>query len=81
MTKFIIEDNFYLGDTPNGPSISYGRSEIELNKNEINLLISLIKEKNSSDVNELNLGNYNPELYRKLYEATCEAVKMANEDL
>lgn len=54
MTKFIIEDNFYLGDTPNGPSISYGRSEIELNENEINQLISLIKEKNSTDIEELN---------------------------
>lgn len=69
METFEIELEICLGYTHCGGMYTGGYGTVELTDEEVDELVKLMKEKNSSDVEEIKLREVAPEIYRKLDDA------------
>ena len=69
MALYSIESNQFLGMSHSGAVTVNGESTVELSDEEVDILVKLIKEKNSTDIRELDLKNLHPVIYKKLDEA------------
>lgn len=69
MGYYNIECNVYLGVTHTGAVECGGEGVVELDDNAVNILVDLIREKGTTDVDALGLIESNPEIYDKLYDA------------
>ena len=56
-----------------------GESAVELSDEEVDILVKLIKEKNTVNVDELDIATTHPDLYEKLDDAYCEMANDAEE--
>ena len=69
MALYSIESEQCLGMSHHGAVTVNGESAVELSDEEVDILVKLIKEKNSSDIGDLDLETLHPDIYKKLDEA------------
>ena len=69
MATFEITTENCLGISHSGGVYAEGNGTIELSDQEVAALVALIREKGTSDVNELGLKDAYPEIYKKMDEA------------
>ena len=69
MALYSIESEQCLGMSHHGAVTVNGESAVELSDEEVDILVKLIKEKGSTDVEELDLENLYPDIYEKLDDA------------
>ena len=69
MPVFNIECEHSLGMSHCGEVIAEGEGTVELTDEDVKVLVDLIREKGTTDVDELHLKDTHPELYAKLDEA------------
>ena len=69
MALYSIESEQCLGMSHSGAVTVNGESAVELSDEEVDVLVKLIKEKDSTDVKELDLEHLHPDIYEKLREA------------
>ena len=69
MALYSIESEQCLGISHSGAVTVNGESAVELSDEEVDILVKLIKEKGTTDVEELDLENLHPAIYKKLDEA------------
>lgn len=69
MAKYYIEDESFLGCSHYGDVTVDSEGYVELSKKEVATLVSLIREKGTTDVKELNLEELYPKIYEKLHDA------------
>lgn len=78
MAKYKIECEQCLGCTCYGGSVTTnGESTVELSDEEVAVLVQLMREKNTADVEELDLETSHPDLYEKLDEAYSDMARKA----
>lgn len=77
--KFDIENEICLGISHSGAVMTEGTGILELDDNEVSLLINIIKEKKTSDVDELGIEESHPNLYEKLRQAYYDMAYKAEE--
>lgn len=80
MAEFNFCCTSYLGFSHCGEVTADGYGTVELSDDEVSALVSLMREKGSTDVKELNLEEVLPEIYEKLDEAFKEAAWNATLD-
>jgi hypothetical protein len=69
MALYSIESEQCLGMSHHGAVTVNGESAVELSDEEVNILVQLIKEKGTTDVDELGIATTHPDLYEKLDDA------------
>ena len=69
MALYSIESEQCLGMSHHGAVTVNRESAVELSDEEVDILVKLIKEKNSTDIGDLDLEDLYPEIYKKLDEA------------
>ena len=69
MALYSIESEQCLGMSHSGAVTVNGESAVELSDEEADILVKLIKEKDSTDVEELDLKNLHPDIFDKLDKA------------
>ena len=69
MALYSIESEQFLGMSHSGAVTVNGESAVELSDEEVDILVKLIKEKGTTDVEELDLENLYPDIYQKLNDA------------
>ena len=69
MALYSIESEQCLGISHSGAVNVNGESAVELSDEEVDILVKLIKEKGTTDVEELDLENLHPVIYNKLNDA------------
>ena len=69
MALYSIESEQCLGMSHHGAVTVDGESAVELSDEEVDILVKLIKEKDSTDIGDLDLEDLYPEIYKKLDEA------------
>lgn len=69
MALYSIESEQCLGMSHSGAVTVNGESAVELSDEEVDILVKLIKEKDSTNVKELDLEHLHPDIYEKLREA------------
>lgn len=70
MALYSIESEQCLGMAHFGGAVSVnGESAVELSDEEVSILVQLIKEKDTTDVDELDIATSHPALYEKLDNA------------
>lgn len=69
MALYSIESEQCLGISHSGAVTVNGESAVELSDEEVDILVKLIKEKGTTDVEELDLENLHPAIYSKLDDA------------
>ena len=79
MALYSIESEQCLGMSHHGAVTVNGESAVELSDEEVNILVKLIKEKNSTDVGDLDLETLHPDIYKKLDEAYSDMAYRAEE--
>ena len=79
MALYSIESEQSLGISHSGEVTVNGESAVELSDEEVDILVKLIKEKNSTDVEELDLENLYPAIYSKLDESYYDMAYNAEE--
>ena len=79
MALYSIESEQFLGMSHTGEVTGNGESAVELSDEEVDILVKLIKENNSTDVEELDLENLHPDIYSKLDEAYHDMAYNAEE--
>ena len=79
MALYTIECEQYLGAGHSGAVTEKGKGYVELTDDEVNILVNLIKENETTDVEELDLENLYPEIYEKLDDAYCQIAYTAEE--
>ena len=79
MAKFSIECTQSLGMSHHGEVIAEGESTVDLTDEEVKTLVELIREKDTTDVEELELEENYPDLYEKLREAYYDMAYRAEE--
>ena len=79
MAKFEIEYEQSLGLSHSGEVTAKGKSFVELTDEEVEVLVSLIREKGTTDVEILELREKHPALYDKLDEAYHKMAYKAEE--
>ena len=77
--KFDIENEICLGISHSGAVMTEETGILELDDNEVSLLINIIKEKKTSDVDELGIEESHPNLYEKLRQAYYDMAYKAEE--
>ena len=77
--KFDIENEICLGISHSGAVMTEGTGILELDDNEVSFLINIIKEKKTSDVDELGIEESHPDLYEKLRQAYYDMAYRAEE--
>lgn len=80
MPKFNIEVEICLGFSHCGGVYNDGHGEVELSENEVDQLVTFMKEKGTSDIEELKLQDILPEIYKKLDEAYRAVAYKAEEE-
>lgn len=73
MAKFEFEVECFLGMSHCGSVTTDGKGIVDLTDEEVAQLVSLIKEKGTADVKDLNLEETLPEIYEKLNDAHYQA--------
>jgi len=79
MALYSIESDVCLGMSHSGPVNVEGESAVELSDDEVKILVDLIREKDSTDVDDLGLEESHPALYRKLDYAYHDMAYKAEE--
>ena len=79
MALYSIESEQFLGMSHSGAVTVNGESAVELSDEEVDILVKLIKEKDSTDVEDLDLENLHPDIYEKLDEAYRDMAYAAEE--
>lgn len=79
MALYSIESEQCLGISHSGAVTVNGESAVELSDEEVDILVKLIKEKETTDVEELDLENLHPTIYKKLDEAYYDMAYNAEE--
>ena len=79
MALYSIESEKSLGMSHTGEVTVNGESAVELSDEEVDILVKLIKENDSTDVEELDLENLYPDIYSKLDEAYHDMAYNAEE--
>ena len=79
MALYSIESEQSLGISHSGEVTVNGESAVELSDEEVDILVKLIKENDSTDVEELDLENLYPDIYSKLDEAYHDMAYNAEE--
>ena len=79
MALYSIESEQCLGMSHSGAVTVNGESAVELSDEEVDILVKLIKEKDSTDVKELDLETLHPDIYEKLREAYYQMAYDAEE--
>ena len=79
MALYSIESEQCLGMSHSGAVTVHGESAVELSDEEVDILVKLIKEKGTTDVEELDLENLHPDIYKKLDEAYYSMAYKAEE--
>ena len=79
MALYSIESEQFLGMSHSGEVTVNGESAVELSDEEVDILVKLIKENDSTDVEELDLENLHPDIYSKLDEAYHDMAYNAEE--
>ena len=79
MALYSIESEQCLGMSHSGAVTVNGESAVELSDEEVDILVKLIKEKESTDVKELDLETLHPDIYEKLREAYYDMAYRAEE--
>ncbi len=69
MALYSIESEQCLGISHSGAVTVNGESAVELSDEDVDILVKLIKEKGTTDVEKLDLENLHPAIYNKLDEA------------
>ena len=69
MALYSIESEQFLGMSHSGAVTVNGESAVELSDEEVDILVKLIKENDTTDVEELDLENLHPTIYNKLDDA------------
>ena len=69
MAKYNIECKQFLGMSHSGSVYAEGESTVDLTDEEVTTLVELIRQKGTSDVEELDLESSHPDLYAKLDKA------------
>ena len=69
MALYSIESEQCLGMSHHGAVTVNGESAVELSDEEVNILVKLIKEKDTTNVEALDLENLYPDIYEKLDDA------------
>ena len=69
MALYSIESEQFLGMSHSGAVTVNGESAVELSDEEVDILVKLIKENDTTDVEDLDLENLYPAIYEKLREA------------
>lgn len=69
-----------LGFSHSGGDFNEEYGEVELTDEEVNQLVKLMKEKDSSDIEEIGLKEALPEFYKKLDEAYKAVAHKAEEE-
>lgn len=80
MPKFEIDVDICLGFSHCGGVYNDGYGEVELTDEEVEHLVNLMKEKDTSEVEELDLETSLPEIYKKLDEAYGAIANKAEEE-
>lgn len=80
MAEFKFCCTSYLGFSHCGEVTADGYGTVELSDDEVSALVSLMREKGSTDVKELDLEASLPEVYKKLDEAFKDAAWIATLD-
>ena len=68
MALYSIEREQFLGMSHSGAVTVNGESAVELSDEEVDILVKLIKEKDTTDVGDLDLESLHPAIYEKLRE-------------
>ena len=79
MALYSIESEQFLGMSHSGAVTVHGESAVELSDEEVDILVKLIKEKGTTDVEELDLEHLHPAIYNKLDEAYYDMAYKAEE--
>ena len=79
MALYSIESEQCLGMSHHGAVTVNGESAVELTDEEVDILVKLIQEKNSTDVGDLDLETLHPDIYKKLDEAYSDMAYRAEE--
>lgn len=79
MAKFSIDSEQDLGMSHSGSVVAEGSGTVELSDEEVQTLVQLIREKQTTDVNKLDLENSHPKLYEKLDDAYRDVAYKAEE--
>lgn len=69
MALYSIESEQFLGMSHSGAVTVNGESAVELSDEEVDILVKLIQENDSTDVEDLDLEKLYPDIYEKLDEA------------
>ena len=69
MALYSIESEQCLGMSHHGAVTVNGESAVELSDEEVDILVKLIQEKGTTDVEALDLENLYPDIYEKLDDA------------
>jgi hypothetical protein len=80
MAKYEIEVDVCLGIGHCGSVNADGKCEVELTDAEVEQLINLMRSKNTTDVEEMDLENELPEIYEKLHDAYSEIARKVEYD-
>ena len=67
--KYSIDATYCLGYSCCGEEVAFGSGYVDLTDEETNTLVALVKEKQTRDVEELNIEDTHPDLYEKLEKA------------
>jgi len=79
MALYSIESEQCLGMSHSGAVTVNGESAVELSDEEVDILVKLIKEKGTTDVEALDLENLYPDIYEKLDDAYRDMAYNAEE--
>jgi hypothetical protein len=79
MALYSIESEQCLGMSHHGAVTVNVESAVELSDEEVDILVKLIQEKNSTDVGDLDLETLHPDIYKKLDEAYSDMAYRAEE--
>ena len=79
MALYSIESEQCLGMSHSGAVTVNGESAVELSDEEVDILVKLIKEKDSTDVKDLDLEHLHPDIYEKLDDAYYQMAYDAEE--
>ena len=79
MALYCIESEQCLGMSHHGAVTVNGESAVELSDEEVDILVKLIKENDTTNVKKLDLKNLYPDLYSKLDDAYRDMAYNAEE--
>ena len=79
MALYNSESEQHLGTPHSGTATDKGDRAVELSDEEVDILVKLIKEKGTTDVEALDLENLYPDIYEKLDDAYRDMAYNAEE--